>query len=183
MNLVIVGMRGSGKSNVSRRIALLTKRPVLSTDVLAEYESGMPIPQFVAEKGWREFRDLEFAILTKLAAVDGAVIDCGGGIVVDLDPDGSEVLSARKIDLLRSMGPIVWLSGDIERLSAKAAGSSARPVLDERRSARELMERRLPYYAEAADFEIDVEGRKRQQIAEEISELVYGSWTDPLLGR
>ncbi len=180
VNVLIVGMRGAGKSNISRRVALLTKRPVLSTDVLVEYETGMGIPDFVAQRGWPAFRDMEFEVLSKLTALDGAIIDCGGGIVVDLDDSGGEVFSSRKVELLRQLGPIVWLSGDLDRLARKAAASATRPELDARRSARELMERRLPFYTAAADFTIDIEGRKRQEVAQQISELVFGEWTDPM---
>ena len=40
MNLILIGMRGVGKSNLSRRLAVLAKRSVLSTDLLIEYENG-----------------------------------------------------------------------------------------------------------------------------------------------
>lgn len=183
MNVVIIGMRGAGKSNISRRLALLTKRAVMSTDVLVAYETGTGIPDFVARNGWAAFRDEEYLVLQKLAEIDSVIIDCGGGIVVDLDDSGAELLSARKLEALRRLGPVIWLSGDLDRLAAKAAGSATRPVLDERKSARELMEKRLPFYEEAADFVIDIEGRKRQQVAQQIAELVYGEWTDPGFGR
>lgn len=170
MNLSIIGMRGVGKSNISRRIALLTKYPALSTDVLIEYESGLPIPRFVAEHGWREFRELEFQVVQRVAALDGVIVDCGGGVVVDLDDDGGEIYSERKIDALKGNGPVVWLKGDLERLAAKAAGDPNRPVLDQQRSALEVMRRRLPFYERAADHIVDVRDRRRPQLAVEISE-------------
>lgn len=179
MNVVIIGMRGAGKSNVSRRTALLTKQAVLSTDVLVTYESGMSIPDFVARNGWPAFRDQEFRILQKMVALDRVIVDAGGGIIVDLDASGREILSQRKLELLREIGPIVWLAGDLDRLSRKAAGSAERPVLDQQRSALELMEARLPFYEEAADFIIDIEGRKRQWLAKHIAEMVFGGWTEP----
>jgi shikimate kinase len=49
-------MRGVGKSNISRRLVFLTKRPVLSTDLLVEYETGYTIPEYVADHGWGSFR-------------------------------------------------------------------------------------------------------------------------------
>lgn len=171
-NLSIIGMRGVGKSNISRRVALLTKRPALSTDVLIEYESGLPIPRFVAERGWRAFRDLEYEVVRQLSGLAGVIIDCGGGVVVDLSDDGTEVYSERKVAALRSGGPVVFLKGDLERLAAKTAGDPARPVLDEQRSALELMRRRLPFYERAADLVVDVEGRRRPQVATEIVEWV-----------
>ena len=100
MNINLIGMRGVGKSNVARRLSVLTKRPVMSTDVLIEYESGLPVPQFVESRGWRDFRDLEFTIIAKLAEMDGIIVDCGGGALVDLDAAGDE-----RVEELRDEGP------------------------------------------------------------------------------
>lgn len=168
VNVVIVGMRGAGKTNVSRRLSLITKRPAMSTDELAVYEAGVGIPDFVAARGWPQFRDLEYQVLGKLSRCDDCVVDCGGGIMVDLDQDGTEILSDRKVALLKEMGPIVWLHGDLARLAYKAGKSAERPVLDHNRSAMELMERRLPWYEEIADVTIEIEGKSRQAITERI---------------
>lgn len=169
MNIVLIGMRGVGKTNIARRLSFLTKRPVMSTDTLVEYECGTSIPQFVAQCGWPEFRDAEYHVLRKLSALDGLIIDAGGGIVVDLDTDGREVFSDRKVDLLKCGGRIVFLSGDIDRLAAKVHADPSRPLLDERTAAADLMRVRLPFYQRAADWTIDVEGRPREDIAHEIA--------------
>ena len=171
MNIVLIGMRRAGKSNVSRRLALRIKRPVLSTDVLLEYDNdGRLIPDIVAasDGDWREFRDLEYAVVQKVARMDGVIVDCGGGVVVDIDSSGAEVFSARKVALLRSCGPIVWLKGDIARLAAKKKHGEKRPTLDAARSAEQVMRDRLPFYEEAADLTIDIEGKDRPQLVEEI---------------
>lgn len=170
MNINLIGMRGVGKSNVARRLAVLTKRPVLSTDVLITYESGLSIPDFVAASGWPAFRELEWQITTKLAGMSDIIVDCGGGIMVDLDSDGEEVYSERKVAALQAGGPVVWLRGDIERLAAKTAGDPERPDLHARLSAAAIMRRREPWYAEAASWSIQVEPGERQVAAEEIAE-------------
>lgn len=169
VNIVLIGMRGVGKTNIARRVCFLTKRPVMSTDVLIEYDNGQSIPEYVAEHGWQAFRDAEYEVIRKLAGLDGLVVDAGGGVVVDLDEQGREVFSSRKVDLLRSSGRIVFLRGDIDRLAAKVAGDPSRPPLDARSSTAELMRARLPFYESAADWVIDVEGRTRPDIAEEIA--------------
>lgn len=167
VNIVLIGMRGVGKTNIARRLSFVTKRPVMSTDVLINYDTGMSIPDFVAAHGWTQFRDAEFEVVRKLSSLDGLIIDAGGGIVVDLE-DGKEVYSARKVDLLRTNGEIVFLRGDIERLANKVAGDPTRPELDASRATADLMRARLPFYETAADWTIDVEGRERPAIAEEI---------------
>jgi shikimate kinase len=169
VNIVLIGMRGVGKTNIARRVSFLTKRPDMSTDVLVEYESGLKIPQFVERHGWAAFRQTEFDVIKKLSELDGLIIDAGGGVVVDLDDDGDEVYSDRKVALLRSRGSIVFLRGDIDRLAAKVQGDPSRPRLDARRSAGDLMRARMPFYEAAADWIIDVEARQRSDIAQQIA--------------
>jgi len=170
MNIVLIGMRGAGKSSISRRLALLTKRPVLSTDHLITYENGgRPIPEIVAEEGWRAFREMEYEVIEKVARLDNCIVDCGGGVIVDLDEDGNEIFSERKTRLLRDSGKVVWLKGNIARLAAKVQGDPSRPALDAVRSAEEMMNRRLPFYELAADLVVDIEERKRKKLAIEIA--------------
>ncbi len=173
MNINLVGMRGVGKSNVARRLSVLTKRPVMSTDSLIEYETGMRIPEFVESHGgdWRVFRDTEYRVLRRLATMDGMIVDCGGGVIVDLDEQGNEVFSTRKIEALRQGGPIVWLKGDIARLAAKTAQDPRRPSLHPVDTAEAIMRRREPYYQRAADISYFVDRGDRQQVAVAIASL------------
>lgn len=171
MNIIIIGMRGAGKSNVSRRLAVLTKRTVLSTDTLIEYENGgKTIAEIIAKsKGdWRAFRDMEFAVVKKIANMDGVIVDCGGGVIVDLDKNGNEIYSKRKVDALKKGGVVVWLKGDIKTLVDKVKDKAERPNLDETKSAEEIMRRRLPFYEKAADFTLEIEDKKRPELAEMI---------------
>lgn len=174
MNIVIIGMRGAGKSNVSRRLAVLTKRQVYSTDALIEYENdAKTIAEIVAENGgdWRVFRDMEFHVTQKITKMDNVIIDCGGGIIVDLDENGDEVFSERKVSALKKNGKIVWLKGDIARLVEKVKNKPERPNLSALKSAEEIMHRRLPFYEQAADIVIDIEGHKRATLAKQIAAM------------
>ncbi len=176
MNIVLTGMRGVGKSNISRRLSLLTKWPVLSTDLLIEYESGgKSIQEIMAENGgdWRRFREMEFQVVQKISNFDNVIVDCGGGIIVDVADDGSEIYSERKVDLLKVNGQIVWLKADIERLAAKVKDDQRRPTLDETKSAEELMWRRLPFYQQAADLVMDIEGRGRRKSARKLYQRIF----------
>lgn len=171
MNINLIGMRGVGKSNVARRLAVLSKRPVMSTDTLIEYEAGVTVAEFVAahDGDWRAFRDAEFEVLRRLAKMDGLIVDCGGGIIVDLE-DGEERYSSRKVGLLKSGGPVIWLAGDIERLAAKTSVDPTRPSLHARLDAEQVMRRREPFYRRAADVRYFVERGERQQVAAAIAE-------------
>lgn len=175
MNIVLIGMRGAGKSNVSRRLSVLTKRPVLSSDQLIEYDNGgRSIQQIVADANndWHAFRDMEYEVVKKITCLDNLIVDCGGGIIVDLDDEGNEIYSRRKVDLLRRNGTIVWLKGDIARLAAKVKDDASRPTLDAVRSAEEVMQRRLPFYEQAADIVINIEGKTREKLAAKIAKKI-----------
>ncbi|MBF0426153.1 MAG: shikimate kinase [Magnetococcales bacterium] len=174
VNIVLIGMRGAGKSSVSRRLSALTRRPVLSTDLLISYEQGgLAIPHILARNGgnWRAFRRLEREVVVKVAKMDQVIIDCGGGVVVDIGNTGEEIYAHDKIDLLRQKGQIVWLRGEIHRLLEKVQGDANRPALAARESLLEMMQRRLPFYERAADRIVDIENKSRKELALEILAL------------
>ncbi|WP_417820124.1 shikimate kinase [Terasakiella sp.] len=175
MNIVLIGMRGAGKSKISRRLSVLTKRDVLSSDLLIQYDhDGKSIPEIIEECNgdWRQFRDMEYTTLQKITALDSNIIDCGGGIIVDIDEDGHEIFSERKINLLRANGRIIWLKGDIPRLAAKVKGDATRPSLSQTKSAEDVMYRRLPFYEKAADIIIDIEGKSKRELVEEVHKTI-----------
>lgn len=177
MNIIMIGMRGAGKSNVSRRLSVLTKRPVMSTDTMIEYENdGQSIADFVAAKDgdWRAFRDLEYQVVRKIAKLDNIIVDTGGGVIVDLDVDGKEVFSERKVGTLKASGKIVWLKGDIKTLVEKVKNKPERPSLSAVQSAEEMMHRRLPFYEQAADIVIDITDKKRSVMAKQIFKMFEG---------
>jgi shikimate kinase len=173
VNISVIGMRGAGKSNVSRRLSVFTKRPVFATDTMVEYEAGgRTVAELVAAEGWAAFRERERAVLEKILRLDGVIVDGGGGIVVELDGAGGEVFSAHKVDALRAAGPVVWLRGDVERLVAKVAAKADRPALTDAAHVLALMTARQAWYAAAATHVVDIEGKRREDVALEICDLL-----------
>ena len=43
MNLILTGLRGTGKSSIGRRLAIVLRRPFYDTDLLIEQQIGEPI--------------------------------------------------------------------------------------------------------------------------------------------
>lgn len=171
-NITIIGMRGAGKSNVSRRLSVLTKRPVLATDTMVEYEAlGRSIRDLVAAEGWPAFRERESQVLDKILHLDGIIIDAGGGLIVDL-VDHTEVFSTRKVGLLQACGPVIWLRGDVARLVNKVETKADRPALVDTDLLLRVMHARQPFYERAATHIIDIDGRKREEIACQILGLL-----------
>ena len=83
MRLAFIGMMASGKSTISKRIANDLNIEHVSIDSAIEERAGMAITEIFNEHGEGYFRELETAVLDELLKKDSAVIDCGGGIILN----------------------------------------------------------------------------------------------------
>ncbi|MDH5656565.1 MAG: shikimate kinase [Spirochaetia bacterium] len=172
-NLAFIGARGAGKSRISRKLGKLTGRTVLSTDTLISYEAnGESIPSLVKREGWASFREREYNILKKVSLMNGIIIDCGGGILIEAprenDPEQKETLSQRKIDILKSSATVIYVKRDIDWLIKKVAGDPSRPDLSD--DYRALLLRRLPWYEDAADVILDMLELQTDQVLDMLIE-------------
>jgi shikimate kinase len=136
------------------------------------------LPCRATHAGWGHFRELEYATLCKAAAMpEWALVDAGGGCVVDLAPDGSgeEVLSSRKVIAMRRHALVIYIKRDVRYLSHRIAkraaaaaaaapppAAGAAPVGDKNRPALSatsdfatIMARRAPWYEAAAHVVIE----------------------------
>ncbi|MCG6195363.1 shikimate kinase [Leptospira sp. FAT2] len=174
-NLALIGPRGVGKSKVSRKLSKLTGMPVVSTDMIAVYEiGGISIPDFIQKNDgdWRAFRDLEFRILEKLKTSNGIILDCGGGILFDLDTKGNEILSIRKIELLKSIAVVFGLSRSTETLVEKIQNDPTRPPLSAVTSYRNILETRLPHYKSVSDYYLEIDDLKVEEVCSRILQKI-----------
>jgi shikimate kinase len=179
MNIVLIGGRAVGKSKVSRRLFYVTKRPVFQLDELIVYEeNGMSIPEIVEKHGWKYFRDVEYKVVQKVSKLDDIIIDCGGGVIVDLDENGNEVYSERKVNELKNNGFIIWLTLDVDEVIEKIENDPSRPDLSKEKSFKEIMQRRMPFYKQAADMVFPMHGHTKKTAAEEIIKILQdkGIW-------
>lgn len=99
MNLVLIGMPGSGKSTVGKILSKMLCMPLVDTDALVEQTAGKTIPELFAQEGESAFRDRETAAARQAAALDNTVIATGGGII--LRPENMETLAATGLIFFR----------------------------------------------------------------------------------
>jgi shikimate kinase/3-dehydroquinate synthase len=88
VDVVLVGLPGSGKSAVGRRLAQRHGATFIDLDEAIEREAGRTVPEIFAEDGEAAFRALERAAVAALGEADHGpelrrVIAPGGGAVVD----------------------------------------------------------------------------------------------------
>ncbi|MFN3480590.1 MAG: shikimate kinase [Thermodesulfovibrionales bacterium] len=163
-NIVLTGFMGTGKTEVGKILAQRFGYTFLDADSIIEQEQNMSITEIFRLYGEPYFRDIESAVLRRLAERDKVVISTGGGAV----------LRQENMDNLRKKGIIVCLTASPETILRRTSNDSSRPLLqveDPLKKIKELLEFRRPYY-ERSDIMIDTEGKSPLEVAEEIMERI-----------
>ncbi len=152
MDLVLVGLPGSGKSVVGKRLAHRHGAEFIDLDERIEHDEGRSIPTIFEEDGEAVFRSLERRAVEALGPAEPApevrrIVATGGGAVVD----------PRNRWLLYRGRMTVWLDGRPEVLAQRLRRSpNVRPLVGGRDpigTIRDLAARRARFYA-AADLRV-----------------------------
>ena len=160
MNLILSGLRGTGKSSIGRRLAIVLRRPFFDTDLLIEQQIGEPIPQYVGRLGWDAFRDHEHQVICQVAHQRAAVISSGGGVLT----------FARNVEVLKPSGIIILLAADPAKLAKRLERSYARPPLTDQPNLEAemcaLWTQREPLYRKVCDVVLDVDAETADEEAD-----------------
>ena len=81
MNIVLTGLRGSGKTKIGKLLAIKISWDFVDLDKEIEKEENMKISEIVNLKGWEYFRAKESQVIKKFANTDKKIISTGGGAV------------------------------------------------------------------------------------------------------
>ena len=152
MDLVLVGLPGSGKSVVGRRLAHRHAAEFIDLDERIEHEDGRSIPAIFEADGEAAFRSLERGAVAALGPADPAtevrrIVATGGGAI--MDPRNRWLLYRGRMS--------VWLDGRPEVLAQRLRRSpNVRPLITGRDpigTLRDLATRRERFYA-ASDLRV-----------------------------
>ncbi len=147
-SIVLVGMPGSGKSAVGRRLATRLDLDFVDADEEIERAAGKPIMDIFKDHGEAYFREGERKVIARLLGSGPQVLATGGGAM----------LAAETRDNISRSGISIWLKAELPVLMRRVLKRNTRPLLekDPEGVMRQLMEARYPIYATA---EITVESR------------------------
>ncbi|MBX9757846.1 MAG: 3-dehydroquinate synthase [Beijerinckiaceae bacterium] len=145
-SIVLVGMMGSGKTSVGRRLAARLGLDFADADAEIETAAGMSVAEIFAKHGEAYFRDGERRVVARLLEERQRVLATGGGAF--MAPQTRENVAARGIS--------IWLKADIDVLLRRVRKRSNRPLLanvDAEDTLRRLIAERYPVYG-LADFTV-----------------------------
>ena len=152
-----------GKTTIGRAAARQLGRQFLDFDQEIERRAGISIREIFTLKGEEYFRALEYALTQELSDTRGMVLSPGGGWITQ---PGS-------VELLRSVGRIIYLRASPEAVARRLRRVETRPLLAGRDpvvALRDLYAKRQALY-ETADFVLDTERLARQQLIARLVEL------------
>jgi len=148
-NVILIGMRGSGKSTTGKLLAEKMGKRFFDADEEIEKRSGASIAEIVSKGGWNAFRKLESEVCEELGKKHNAVIATGGGAV----------LKDENMEHLKKNGICIFLFADISLLVERIKkDTNNRPSLTKKNNTDELWDiwsERKNLYGKAADVVID----------------------------
>lgn len=162
--IVLVGLMGTGKSTVGRRLAARLDLPFVDADAEIEAAAGMSINDIFDQLGEDAFRDGERRVIARLMDAEPKIIATGGGAFVD---DETRTL-------IKEKAVSVWLDADLDVLVERTSRRNTRPLLrdgDPREILTRLAKERQPYY-EQADIHVRSGEGPHSQVVEAIVEAL-----------
>ena len=152
-HVVLVGLMGSGKTTVGKKVASLLGRTFVDADDELEARSGRSVAAWFEEEGEVGFREAEADLLDDLlSSGDPLVIGAGGGLVVT----GRARARLQGDDVV-----VAYLHGDPAFLGSRAKPKPHRPLLhgdvDPKAILAQMYEARDPWYREVADAVVEVQ--------------------------
>ncbi len=169
-HIALIGLMGTGKSTVGRRLAKRINYGFFDTDDELQLSTGRTVRDIFATDGEEAFRDLEAQTLSDACArVEPLVIAVAGG----------GVLRQSNQLLISQMTHRIWLTADLDlitrRVSARALKKQGhRPLLDDDPRARlaQLHNERSAVYASLATSTVDVTDLKINEVVDALTTIV-----------
>ena len=161
-NIVLIGFMGVGKGRTARMLAEKTGMFAVDCDDLIESFANEKVKKIFASYGEKHFRELEKQVAVWLEKrVSKTIVSTGGGFF--------------NVPNIRKIGKIVYLHSEFDQiLDGIYAHPNAkkkikkRPLLQDLKNARALLEKRLPIYRDLADLEISVAESGIEEITDDI---------------
>ena len=148
--VVLVGLRGAGKSTIGPRLAERLGRAYLDTDDEVTRAAGRTPGEILREDGEARFREIEREVVRVALAGPPSVVALGGGAA---DDESTRCL-------LAETSRVIFLDAEDATLLARIGGDEGRPPLTDRSPAEEiawLRARREPVFRALAAIRVETD--------------------------
>lgn len=147
MKLFLIGLMGSGKSVLGKKLSRSVNLPFIDLDDIIEKEEGLTVSEIFSTKGEPYFRTLEAAALRKQSEAKEFVLSTGGGA-----PCFHENMA-----FINQTGISIFLDTPVKEIVSRITHEQkrSRPILENvpneemERKLEKLLEKRLPFYQQA----------------------------------
>ena len=164
---VLVGLPGSGKSTIGRRLAKALGVSLLDTDAAIEQRTGRTIADIFATDGEQEFRRIEEQVVRAALVEHDGVVSLGGGAVTS--PGVCEALAGHTV---------VYLEISAREGVRRTGGNTVRPLLagpDRAEKFRALMAKRIPLYRRVATIRVNTNRRNPGAVVRYVVSRLQGA--------
>lgn len=161
--ILLVGLMGSGKTSVGKRLAQKLNLPFIDGDQEIEKAAGLSLIDVLKCFGEEEYRAGEARVMKRLLSGGACVLASGGGSFI--------CEQTRKLAKERAV--TIWLKADVDVLYSRTTGRQHRPFLRGDDSAlkdkiESYINEEYPYYSQA---DIIVE-TKNEQVVDTVSRVI-----------
>lgn len=164
LNIVFVGMPGSGKSAIGKRLAANLELPFVDADAEIEEAAGMSIPDIFDCFGEKHFRDGERKVIARLMEQGPMVLSTGGGAFMNEETKA----------LISERGTSIWLRANLDTLMERVQRKDNRPLLkteDPEATMRALLAEREPVYAKS-DITIESRNESHEKVVAAVADAL-----------
>jgi len=152
MKIYLIGLPGSGKSLLGKKLSKSINLPFIDLDAALEKQEGLKVSKIFAGKGQDFFRTIEAEMLRKLSDEKEFVMATGGGTPCFHD----------NMEFINQTGTSIFLDTPTALIASRInpKEKETRPLLEDvpddqlDKKLEELLNRRLVYYKQA-HFTID----------------------------
>ena len=140
--IALVGLMGSGKSVIGRRLAKILGLTFADSDQIVTKMAGVSVADIFDLAGEAKFRDMEFRAIQNQLEQPPHVLATGGGAFCE--PETAAILSKNAI--------VVWLQASPKTLLKRIGGTASRPLLQTGpplEILQQLQTARTPFYHKA----------------------------------
>ena len=161
-NIVLIGPMGSGKTTVGRSLSKKLGIDFYDSDHEITDKTGVSIDHIFDVEGEEGFRKRESDILKNLCSQDNIIIATGGGAVISEE---------NRIEISKT-GSVIYLLSSVDQILRRTSKSKTRPLLEnsknKRKTISDIINARDPLYREIATITVDTNGKKLNEVINEI---------------